>query len=62
MPKDGRDLEDFMPLLEREIARKEMCSRWRRMLWTKTKKQKKTKKSTIKCVIKAEAGLVGVVC
>lgn len=37
MPKDGRDLEDFMPLLEREIARKEMCSRWRRMLWTKKK-------------------------
>ena len=26
------------------------------------KKQKKTKKSTIKCVIKAEVGLVGVVC
>ena len=63
MPKDGRDLEDFMPLLEREIARKEMCSRRRRMLWTKKKqKNKKTKKSTIKCVIKAEAGLVGVVC
>ena len=52
-----------MPLLEREIARKEMCSRRRRMLWTKKKKtKKKTKKSTIKCVIKAEAGLVGVVC
>ena len=43
MPKDGRDLEDFMPLLEREIARKEMCSRRRRMLWTKKKKQKKNK-------------------
>ena len=43
MSKDGRDLEDFMPLLEREIARKEMCSRWRRMLWTKKKKTKKNK-------------------
>ena len=43
MPKDGRDLEDFMPLLEREIARKEMCSRWRRMLWTKKKNKKKNK-------------------
>ena len=40
----------FMPLLESEIARKEMCSRWRRMLRTKKKKKKKPKKSTIKCV------------
>ena len=39
----------FMPLFESQIARKEMCSRWRRMLRTK-KKRKKPKKSTIKCV------------
>ena len=42
----------FMPLFESEIARKEMCSRWRRMLRTK-KKKKKTKEVNYKmCKLK----------
>ena len=52
MPKDGRDLEDFMPLLEREIARKEMCSRWRRMLWTKKKTKKNKEVNNKMCKLK----------
>ena len=52
MPKDGRDLEDFMPLLEREIARKEMCSRWRRMSWTKKKTKKNKEVNNKMCKLK----------
>ena len=52
MPKDGRDLEDFMPLLEREIARKELCSRWRRMLWTKKKTKKNKEVNNKMCKLK----------